>query len=323
MHRSRLRLLAFLPLAALVACAPGGQRPTLTEVPPAPGAPRADVNRGYVPGRTALPDAPVPTLGEMQDLQATRAARASTDEDRLRAPALRDAALSYGARGGLAYASKQINRMLEDRAGELTRIYDFNRLLIRSTAGVTVLPPIIVESRDTYEQADAGRTLRVADTYYEIIDQARFAPIAPLWHGYLMTSFSTPEKPADSLLPKNDGERDLWRRFVAEGWEQGVGQATETYRMNLARLVRDVTGMLKYAELLEKGQVSAPIVADSNMGVTGSGRDMRVNDRAYRITADPRLNVQRPSDWRPAASEQDPVEAATPPGGTPGARGDR
>lgn len=326
MIRSRLRILAALPLVLSAACVQqdmGGQRPTLTQVPPPAGEPRADINRGYVPGRTQLPDAQLPTLSEMQEMRAARRPSASSDEDRLRAPALRDAALSYGARGGLAWASKQVNRMLEDRAGELTRVYDFNRLLIRSTGGATVMPPVIVESRDTYEQADAGRTLRVADTYYEIIEQARFAPVAPLWHGYLMTSFSTPEQPDQMVLPKNDGERDLWRKFVAEGWERGVQQAMETYRINLARLTRDFTGMLKYAELLERGQVSAPVVADSNMGVTGSGRDMRVNDRAYRITADPRLNVQRPSEWRPAVSANDPTEAATPPGGTPGARGTR
>lgn len=279
----------------------------------------SDVNPGYVPGSLNPPKTTLPSLRDMQEIKSevpTASEKKESKEDKLRRPALRDAALSYGAKGGLAWASSQINHILESRAGELSRIYDFNRFLLREK-GATVLPPVIVEARDDYEQQDAGRTLRIADRYYRIIEQARFAPVAPLWHSYLIMSFSPPGKPEDSLLPKSD-ERDLWRKSVAEGWDHGVQQALDTYRLNLRRLNRDYGGMIRYSELLEKNMVSPPVVASENLGVTGTGMDMRQNDQVFRITSDPRLNVQHPSDYHAPVSNKTPVEAATPPGDAPG-----
>jgi defect-in-organelle-trafficking protein DotC len=269
-----------------------------------------DVNPGYASGQVVTPDKKVPSMQDLQDITAAPKAEGATAEDRLRAPALRDAALSYGVQGGLAWASRQINEMLEAKAENLTRTYQFNRFLIKGPGGVTILPPVISESRDTYEQSDAGKTLRVADTYYQIISQARFAPVAPLWHTYLIRSYTVPDRPPEMLLPKNAGERDVWRRYVAEGWDQGIRQAQMIFKQDLNRLERDFTGMARYSQLLETHQVTAPIVASQDYGVTGTGEDMRVNDTAMKITADPRLNVQRPS--------LTPTEAATPPGGSPG-----
>lgn len=316
---SRARILAAVSLVALVsACT--HQQTRVMDVAAIDG-PRADVNPGYKAGQLAMPNVKTPSLQEMMDLQpTTKPLEGATEEDRLRAPAIRDAALSYGARGGLAWASKQINDMLRGRAAELSRTYDFTSLLIKGPNGTTVLPPVISESRNTYEQTDAGKSLRIADTYYEIIEQARFAPVAPLWHTYLVRSYTTPTPPMESLLPKNDGERDLWKKFVAEGWEQGVRQAQDIFQVDIRRLERDFTGMVRYAELLEKGQVSAPVIADTSLGVTGTGQDMRVNDRAMRITADPRLNVHRSADWTAPVWSGSPTDAATPPGAVPGVR---
>lgn len=323
-HKYNLSLTPLLLIAGLTACAVPSGNALSTDTPnfslATPVSQTVNVNPGYAPGQLTHKKTKLPSLQEMEDVQpiATPNTKDASKEDRLRTPALRDAALAYGARGGLAWASQQINVMLEDRAGELTRIYDFNRLIIREPGGVTLLPPVISESEDTYEQQDAGRTLRVADRYYKILEQTRFAPVAPLWHSYLIMSFSSPEKPADSLLPKNDEEKKLWRKFVADGWEHGVQQAKETYTINMRRLERDYTGMIRYSELLEKNMVSAPVVANQDLGITGTGSDMRENDKVYRITSDPRLNVHNPSDYKAPVSNLSPTEAATPPDGEPG-----
>src|SRR5690606_17780924 len=142
-----------------------------------------------------------------------------------RAPAMRDAALSYGARAGLAWTSRSINQMLNEQADQLTTTYDFGSLLISGPDGVTILPPVISEARETWESYEAGRAIRVADTVYEIIEQSRFTPVAPLWHSYLVREYSAPEAPPDELLPRNSKEREAWRRWVTEGWEMGVRQA--------------------------------------------------------------------------------------------------
>lgn len=307
--------IAVVFMAALfcVSAVAGELARTTVVVPPSSG-PSVSVNSDYRMGQMTLEDRDIPTLDDMVNIvEGKKLLAAERDEDRLRAPALRDAALSYGARGGLAWASRSINRTLQDQSDKLTRTYAFENFLIAGPDGVTVLPPVISESRDTYEQFDAGKSLRVADTYYEIIQQARFAPVAPLWHSYLIRSYSVPEIPQDVLLPRNDGERDLWRRYVTEGWEQGIQQAQDIFRSDLARLERDFIGMVRYAQLLDTNQVSAPVIAGTNLGVTGTGQDMRVNDRAMRITQDPSLNVRNPREWSAPVSGQAPTEAAIPP----------
>ena len=317
--KSRMRYLTGVSLMGLTlvsACAPQ-QAPSLTV---APMAPRADVNPGYPASRVELPSAKIPSLSEMSELRGTPKAKGETDEDRLHAPAMRSEALKYGAQGGLAWSTRQVNMMVMEKANELNRTYDFNALLIKQAGSqATLLPPVISESRGTYEQSDGGRTLRVADTYYEIISQARFAPTAPLWQTYLVRSFTPPEQPADDILPKNDAQRVLWRKYVSEGWEQGVKQGQEIFKINLAKLNRDFTGMVRYSQLLETHQVSAPVVANQNLGTTGSGQDMRVDDKQYKITRDPKLNVGSPSQWKPPVSEMDPEESSVPPGEVPGA----
>ena len=268
----------------------------------APAGPRADVNASSRLGDLDIPVVDTPTLEQIiAKAPVKKKDDGEKEGDKLRAPAMRDAALSYGARAGLAWTSRGINEQLRSRAAELTKTYDFNRVLIRTPSQASIMPPVISEAKETYETADAGKTLRVADTVYEIVEQARFVPVAPLWHSYLVRSYTAPENPPDSLLPKSDGERDAWKHWVTEGWNMGIKQAQEIFEADLRRLERDFLGMVRYKALLEEGKVSAPVVAEGNLGVTGNGTDMRVNDRALRITKDPLL--QTPSNnWQASPS---------------------
>src|SRR3546814_18276612 len=61
-----------------------------------------------------------------------------------------------------------------------------------------------------------------------------------------------------------------------------------------------------------QGKVAAPVSAEGAMGVTGSGLDMRVNDRSIRITRDPILETDA-SRWNARPSGMNPGEAARPP----------
>jgi defect-in-organelle-trafficking protein DotC len=257
-----------------------------------PASARADVNSSRRLGDIDIPVIETPTLAQMIDRMPVKKDEGPEKEgDKLRQPAMRDAALSFGARGGLAWTSRGINEMLKSRSVELSKTYDFNRVLIRTPSQATILPPVISEANEAYETSDAGKTLRVADTVYQIVDQARFAPVAPLWHSYLVRAYTTPEPPPDTLLPKTDGERDAWKRWITEGWEMGNKQAQEIFEADMRRLERDFVGMVRYKALLEEGKVSAPVVAEASLGVTGTGQDMRVNDRGLRITKDPTLQT--------------------------------
>ena len=300
--RTSVWLLGVVALLVVSACA----RP---EEPVTTVTTSATPQLGGVPGQVALEEPALMTLQEMQEL-----ARPSRSEgegrDSLRGGALREAALSFGARGGLAWGSREINRRLMARASELSRTFDFNAILIRDRRGATLLPPVVSEARDTMEQMEEGRVLRVADVYYEIIAPARFIPNAPLWHTYLLRNYSAPEPPPFELLPRNEAEREVWRRSVAEGWEAGLRQAEEIFQEDFRRLERDFQGMLRYAALLRENRIRAPFVAVASHGVTGTEESVRVNDRTFRITSNAALNLD-PRAWRASPSRLSPSEAAS------------
>jgi len=261
---------------------------------------RADVNPGYKAGQVKIPTKPTASLTDVLKnvtiSNEDKKKEEQSTEDKLRIPAMQEAALSYGARAALAWSTREINRVLDGNAPSLSRTYDFQRLMIKGPNDVMVTPPVISEARDTWESSDAGKTLRVADTVYEIIKQATFSPVAPMWQSYLISDFKEPEPPPTALAPHDESEAERYREWIREGWKKGEEQAKEIFDANMNRLNRDYTGMVRYRTLLEEGKVAPPILAEGNLGVTGTGQDMRVNDRAIRITRDPTL-VIKPNSW--------------------------
>lgn len=324
----RIRNLAAVSLLALGAAgcttSNGGPAPE-TVLAASDAQQRADVNPGYKAGSSDIPSKPTASLNELISKTgiAKKKEKPKEGEDRLRLPAMQEAATAYGARGGLAFATREINRKLEGNSAQLARTYDFQMLMIQGPTGVMVNPPVIVEATDAWESFDAGKTLRVADTVYEIVEQARFSSVAPMWQSYLISNFEEPVAPPNALLPQDEAEKGQWAKWVADGWKKGEEQAGETFQSNLDRLNRDYTGMVRYKTLLEEGKVSAPILAEGNLGNTGSGQDMRVNDRAIRITQDPSLQIN-PTDWSASATVQGPdgkpKGAETPPPPPPAAK---
>ena len=232
----------------------------------------------------------------------------------LRYIAIRDTALSLGARGGLAHRSNQINAELKQDARYLERVFNFNAMLLDDN----VLPPILIEGRDTLDQASSD-IIRLSDRQYIILYQARFVTTAPHWREYLWLDFAKPELPDASLLPKDDNEERVWERYISEGWESGIQQANAIFQENLGRIKRDYQGMVKYRTLLAQGIVSAPFVARTEMGITGNSDEIAVNDRILRITAMPAFETNG-AKWDPITSRmlekaEDPNESSweTPP----------
>ncbi len=202
----------------------------------------------------------------------------------VRANMLRETALSLGARGGLAERAYEINQMLLHNEWVLYRIFNFNGMLLPDN----VLPPVLAKGKNPLTLA-ANDVIRVADEQYEIVSQARFITAAPTWRDYLWMSYSKPEIPDKSLLPRNKYERQLWKKDLAEGWDAGRDQADVIYTENLSKLTRDMNGMILYRTLLAKNMVTPPYVSKLNMGITGDNKDMSINDRILRITAFPQF----------------------------------
>jgi defect in organelle trafficking protein DotC len=225
------------------------------------------------------------TLSDLQQLRVNPVnAKGKSDISGIRQQALQDTAMSISARSALATQAKVINAMLEQQDRQLSQVFNFNGLLLKHN----VLPPVLAEGRETLNLANDD-TIRVADRVYQIVAQARFVTTAPQWREYLWMNYNKPEVPNAVLLPKNAQEKSLWDKQVQIGWTQGIQQAELIFADNMARLKRDYAGMVLYRKLLAQRMVSAPFVAKSELGVTGGGSDMRVNDQVLRITALPSL----------------------------------
>lgn len=215
-----------------------------------------------------------------------------TELSNLRIKSLEDSSLSIGAQAGLAWASEQINSRMGQDSKYLDTIFNFNAMMLSHG----VIPPVLEAGDYSLNLADPN-TIRVADRTYKIVKQARFATTAPNWREYIWLAFTKPALPDRTLLPRTDDEQRIWRRGVRLGWQKGIEQAYSIFQQNLARLKRDYRGMVIYRKLLQEKMISQPFVARTELGVTGDGNDMRVNDQVLRIVELPKLQTNS-RNWK-------------------------
>ncbi len=216
----------------------------------------------------------------------------------IRMEAMREAALSYGARGGLAWRTYHIRKELDRRSRYMNKVFDFNQLLIPAPSGLTIEPPIISEAENAMIIDAGGLTAAVSDRYYHINKNARIVSTGRNWRNYLERDWGEVTPPPDVLRPANKEEREFWSELVAQGWAEGISQADEVFSNDLNRLMADYLGMVRYRLLLAQGMVSPPFALQIDRGVTGGGNEMRVGDREVQITGVP---VLKPGydEWQP------------------------
>ena len=216
----------------------------------------------------------------------------------IRYVALKKTARGLGAQAGLAWRSQQINRLLERDKNKLTQIFNFSYLILNND----VLPPVLTEGRNILNLAD-DKNIRIADRDYQIIYPPRFITAPPNWRDYIWMNYKKPELPNSTLLPKNHREAKVWNQFIKVGWNEGINQADEIFSANTNRLIRDFSGMILYRKLLAQNMVSPPYVAEANLGVTGGGNNLRINDKVLRITSTSEL-IPDSKVWRPVLAPQ-------------------
>ncbi len=247
---------------------------------------------------TVAPPPPV-----LKDLQEQKGGIDTTRPDiiglQIRKDALREAALSYGARGGLAYRTFEIQRRLAEYDTSLTRTFDFSRLLISAPSGLLIEPPVVSEGQRAVIVNGGGQEAAVADRVYRINRVARIVTAARDWHLYLERDWGRVDPPPGLLLPKDGEERKAWREWITEGWDAGVKQAEETFEADIDRLTNDFVGMTRYRELLAQRMITPPYALHADYGVTGGGSEMRVGDRGVTITG-PSALISRSSQWTTA-----------------------
>jgi defect-in-organelle-trafficking protein DotC len=216
----------------------------------------------------------------------------------LRKKAIEQTAESFGAQGGMAWRSQEIDAQLNQIAAQLDRVYNFAPLALPGH----VLPPVIAGgSQARLVHADA---LRTSTQDYRIVIPARFVSVLPTWRSYLYLSFKEPKLSTipPALLPHTKLEEIWWKKFAAVGWQAGEQEAGQLFRNGLARITRDQTGMIQYRRLMLAGEVQPPMIEQANLGVE---RDERVLDRAARMQVGVTLHritlpagFAPPKDWK-------------------------
>lgn len=217
----------------------------------------------------------------------------------IKAEAQKEAAFSYGARGGLAWRTWHIRNEMETRARYLDKVFDFRQLLIPAASGLLIEPPVIGEAMDAMLIDNRGMEAVVADRVLNIGQNARITSTARTWRSYLEREWGDIDPPPDILRPENRAEKIAWERNLKKGWEMGVFQADEIFQADLNRLVADYQGMVRYRSLLAQGMVTPPYALQVDRGVTGGGDEMRIGDRALSLTELPQLQTGH-KEWQPA-----------------------
>lgn len=247
-----------------------------------------------------LPSPPPPSLEQMKASLTIKDDSDTSEEDeeaakakvglQIRDEALREAALSYGARGGLAWRTFLIQRRLAEQEGSMSRVFDFGHLLIAAPSGLVIEPPVITEAQKAVIVANGGQNAAVADRVYRINRNARIVTAPRNWRTYIERDWGKVDPPPQALQPKNETEYAQWQNWLLAGWEEGVRQADDVFQADLDKLNTDYLGMIRYRELLAQGMITPPYAMQEDRGVTGGGNEMRIGDRGLSITGPSQLN---------------------------------
>jgi defect in organelle trafficking protein DotC len=242
---------------------------------------------------------PPPALNDLQEQMTGTEAKPDQMGLQIRADAIREAALSYGARGGLAFRTFEIQRRLAEYDTSMSKAFDFSRLLIAAPSGFLIEPPIVSEAQRAVLVNAGGQAAAVADRIYRINRVARIVTASRNWRLYLERDWGKVEPPPGILLPKDEAERTAWRAYVKQGWDEGIKQAEDIFEADLDRMTEDFVGMVRYRELLAQGMISPPYALADDRGVTGGGSEMRIGDRGVSITGQSQL-IPKSGAWTPA-----------------------
>ncbi len=245
---------------------------------------------------------PSPVPPSMLDLQEQSNGEDSKADNmglQIRADAMREAAISYGARGGLAFRTFEIQRRLAEYDTSMSKAFSFSRLLIAAPSGFLIEPPIVSEAQRAVLVNAGGQAAAVADRIYRINRVARIVTAPRNWRLYLERDWGRVDQPPGILLPKTDEERAAWRQYIKQGWDEGIKQAEDTFEADLDRMTNDFVGMVRYRELLAQGMISPPYALADDRGITGGGTEMRIGDRGVAITGQSQL-ISKSGAWTPA-----------------------
>ena len=214
-------------------------------------------------------------------------------------------AMRFGSQSALYERLTHYQNMLEDNQIELSRIFNFSPLLL---ANGRVVPPVIVEMSNL-QMVEDRYTRRDVDKSYKIVEQAKVVSTPLTWRNYLYVKPQKPNMPSKYALPIRGNEREekIWANGVSQGWEAGLKQANRIMIQNTRKLERDYIGMVRYKIMLEKNQVTSPIPANINLGVTTDGETMNIGEVIFEMVEAPKFN-RKSETWKALPQTQSPID---------------
>lgn len=241
-------------------------------------------------------EAAPPGLAELLETEPGAEFAVGFGEEKRR-EAMRAAALAYGAQGGLAHRSWEIeHEVVAKHADKLDRLYGFRRLT-ETRHGFTLVPPVVGETRQAIRLDRDGQRAASAARVVRIMESERLATSPPHWRDYLVRRWRTPEPPVSVLFPRTEQEAADWARWIAEGWRRGVDQADAIFAADLDRLNGVLEGIARWGVMREARMVGEPVVQVSEAATAGDGRVMRVRERLVRLGRPAALQL-RAREWR-------------------------
>jgi len=216
-----------------------------------------------------------------------------------RSAMLRDAALAFGIRGGLAARTDEANERLRSLDGQLSRTYSFKDIMISAPAGFLIQPPVVVKQESAAKISDDGKRASLIDVTYMIVSPGKIRTTSPVWQEYLLRDWPKVTPPDDAVLPQNSAERKLWSHWVEKGWVQGSRQAEIIFEEDLARLDRHFKGMVLYLQLVEEGKIQSLFVGAGEKAIQiPDGSTMKVGLREIAISRSANF-VGDINNWKP------------------------
>lgn len=243
----------------------------------------------------------------LSDLMSGTITQKSVEKDSvndMKRSALVEVASAIGASAGAAHRMKELKDMVNNHSAKLDVLFDFTNMKL--TEGVML--PVLVQGLGNYNKSSDDE-VRISDKKFKIEAPAKFVSVYPTWRNYLIFALPTFDVPPTSYLPKTDQEKVIWDSAVKTGWDKGIEQANRIFETSYSRLERDYMGMDLSKILMELKLLTPTIVAKQNLGVTGGGREMDINDQVFRITDHSGLNPN-PATWTtqyPVTSNSDGV----------------
>jgi defect-in-organelle-trafficking protein DotC len=279
---------------------PQPDQPLFSSSPSRVNFPDADMRQGTskVPNR-------LKELKEIKNVPTSINESGTNPFANIRLKSIRQAALTIGSQGGAAWRYQQINKTLQEVSGKLNELFNFSPLMLRDGK---IKPPVIALAEGSIRRSDTRAV--TTGTTWKIIERAEVIAEPPSWRDYLIRrQFKLEASLNSSLKPRNNNERETWKRFVERGWKRGVQQANRVFQSSVNALMRDFNGMLFFRILHQQQIVSVPRLARGELGISVQGRRLDVDQKIFRLSIP--AEFQPVDRWKPVVGTEE-LEQAMP-----------